>query len=104
MHSQGINIGILQAKRSIHFVMHINAISSQQLTMVRQAMKQNFRSKLRQLLQFSLQNRRRGNAKAGTRRLRQAATDFSIKAANSFVGSQRQSQANNYPYLGKHIQ
>ncbi len=66
MHSQGINIGILQAKRSIHFVMHFNAISSQQLTMVRQAVKQNFRSKLRQLLQFSLQNRRRGNAKAGT--------------------------------------
>ena len=104
MHSQGIYIGMLQAKRSIHFVMHFNAISSQQLTMVRQAMKQNFRSKLRQLLQLSLQNRRRGNAKAGTRRLRQAATDFSIKAANPFVGSQRQSQANNYPYLGKHMQ
>ena len=83
MHSQGINKGILQAKRSIHFVMHFNAISSQQLTMVRQAVKQNFRSKLRQLLQLSLQNRRRGNAKAGTRRLRQAATDFSITTAIS---------------------
>lgn len=104
MHSQGIYIGMLQAKRSIHFVMHINAISSQQLTMVRQAMKQNFRSKLRQLLQLSLQNRRRGNAKAGTRRLRQTTADFSIKAANPFVGSQRQSLANNYPYLGKHMQ
>lgn len=90
MHSQGINNGILQAKRSIHFVMHFNAISSQQLTMVRQAMKQNFRSKLRQLLQLSLQIRRRGNAKAGTRRLRQTTADFSIKAANSFVGSHRQ--------------
>lgn len=80
---------MLQAKRSIHFVMHINAISSQQLTMVRQAMKQNFRSKLRQLLQLSLQNRRKGNAKAGTRRLRQASitTAISLKADK---GSHRQ--------------
>ena len=100
MHRQGINIGILQAKRSIQFVMHINAISSQQLTIVRQAVKQNFRSKLRQLLQLSLKNRRKGNAKAGTRRLRQASTT----AANSFVGSQRQSRANNYPCLGKRMQ